>query len=119
MKVVMAEKPDAAKKIAAVIGATKRQDGYFEGNGYQVTWAVGHLIELAAMDEYDEKYKKWNLQDLPFIPEPFKLKVSYGKGKQFNIIKRLFSSASEVSNGCDPGREGELIFDLIYKYTIN
>ena len=91
MKVILAEKPSVARDIARVLGAGNKKEGYLEGNGYQVTWAFGHLVELAPPDAYDAGLKRWSLAPLPFIPERFKLQVSVGKGikKQFNIIKIL------------------------------
>lgn len=95
MKLVVAEKPSVAQSIAKVIGANKRQDGYLEGNGYLVSWCVGHLVELCTPDEYDEKYSKWNKEDLPILPDPFKWQVSKGKNKQFNILKDLMYRKDE------------------------
>ena len=116
MKLVVAEKPSVAQSIAKVIGANKRQDGYLEGNGYLVSWCVGHLVELCTPDEYDEKYSKWNKEDLPILPDPFKWQVSKGKNKQFNILKDLMyrKDVDEIICATDAGREGELIFRLVY-----
>ena len=116
MKLVVAEKPSVAQSIAKVIGANKRQDGYLEGNGYLVSWCVGHLVELCTPDEYDEKYSKWNKEDLPILPDPFKWQVSKGKNKQFNILKGLMyrKDVDEIICATDAGREGELIFRLVY-----
>ena len=115
MKVVLAEKPSVARDIARVLGARSRKDGYIEGNGYQVSWAFGHLVELQPPDAYDASLKNWSLAPLPFIPETFQLRISGMKGvkKQFNTIKKLFSSASEIICATDAGREGELIFRYI------
>jgi DNA topoisomerase III len=119
MKVILTEKPSVARDIAAYIGAKQRHDGYFEGNGYQVTWAFGHLISLKDPDEYDPALKKWSLTTLPFIPTQFQLKVVDDKGirKQFGIIKKLFKAAEEIICGTDAGREGELIFRYIVTMT--
>src|SRR5688572_13858745 len=117
MKVVIAEKPSVAREYARVLGATNRKEGYLEGNGYQVTWAIGHLVRLADADEYG--YEKWKLEDLPIIPEQFKLSLTGDAGlkKQFIIIKDLFAKASEIIVGTDAGREGELIFRYIYQVS--
>lgn len=119
MIVVLTEKPSVAKDIAAFLKANKRQDGYYEGNGYQVTWAFGHLISLKDPEEYDPILKKWSLSTLPFIPSQFELKVVDDKGvrKQFGIIKKLFKSAPELICATDAGREGELIFRYILSMT--
>ncbi len=119
MKVVLAEKPSVARELAAFLGARDRHDGYFEGGGYQVTWALGHLVSLKEPDEYDPSLKKWQIATLPFVPESFQLKVIGDKRsrKQFDIIKRLFRSASELICATDAGREGELIFRYILTLT--
>lgn len=111
MKVCIAEKPSVAKEIAEVLGAKQRKEGYFEGNGYQVTWSFGHLCELKEPHEYDSAYREWNLNMLPILPEKFgiKLKNNNGIEKQFNTISTLFSNASEIINCGDAGQEGELI----------
>lgn len=115
MKVILTEKPSVARDIAAHLGARQRHEGYFEGNGCQVTWAFGHLISLKNPEEYDPALKKWTLDTLPFIPKQFELKVVEDKGirKQFAIIKKLLKSASEIICATDAGREGELIFRYI------
>lgn len=119
MKVILTEKPSVARDIAAHLGANQRHDGYFEGNGYQVTWAFGHLITLKEPEDYDPALKKWSLSTLPFIPEQFELKVAADKGirKQFAVIKKLFKSADELICATDAGREGELIFRYILSMT--
>ena len=111
MKVCIAEKPSVAKEIAEVLGAKDRKDGYFEGNGYQVTWSFGHLCELKEPHEYDSAYRQWNLNMLPILPEKFGIKLKNNKGieKQFNTIATLFSKATEIINCGDAGQEGELI----------
>ena len=111
MKVCIAEKPSVAKEIAEVLGAKDRKDGYFEGNGYQVTWSFGHLCELKEPHEYDSAYREWNLNMLPILPSKFGIKLKDNKGieKQFNTIATLFSSAKEIINCGDAGQEGELI----------
>lgn len=115
MKVILTEKPSVARDIADFLGAKKRQEGYFEGNGYQITWAFGHLIALKNPEEYDPILKRWSIDTLPFIPKSFELKVVDDKGilKQFGIIKKLFKSCSEIICATDAGREGELIFRYI------
>ncbi|HEL1031715.1 TPA: DNA topoisomerase 3 [Streptococcus equi subsp. zooepidemicus] len=116
MKLVIAEKPSVAISIAKVIGATKKKDGYYEGNGYRVSWCVGHLIQMANPDAYDEKYAKWNIADLPIIPSEYKYEVAKSTKKQFNILKKLMNDKEidTVINACDAGREGEAIFRLVY-----
>ena len=116
MDLVIAEKPSVAISIAKVIGATKKKDGYYEGNGYRVSWCVGHLIQMANPDSYDEKYAKWNMADLPIIPSEYKYEVSKSTKKQFSILKKLLNDkeVENVVNACDAGREGESIFRLVY-----
>ena len=116
MKLVIAEKPSVAISIAKVIGANKKKDGYYEGNGYRVSWCVGHLIQMANPDVYDEKYAKWNMADLPIIPSDYKYEVAKATKKQFNILKKLMNDkeVDTVINACDAGREGESIFRLVY-----
>lgn len=119
MKVILTEKPSVAKDIAAHVGASRRHEGYFEGNGYQVTWAFGHLITLKEPDEYDPALKKWSLETLPFIPNQFELKVVEDAGvkKQYGIIKKLIKGSTELICATDAGREGELIFRYIVTLT--
>ena len=116
MILVIAEKPSVANSIATVIGATNKNNGYYEGNGYIVSHCVGHLIGLANPDKYDEKYKKWNLADLPIIPKEYKYEINKATKKQFDILKSLLNnkSVNTVINACDAGREGESIFRLVY-----
>ena len=116
MKLVIAEKPSVAISITKVIGANKKKDGYYEGNGYRVSWCVGHLIQMANPDAYDEKYAKWNMADLPIIPSDYKYEVAKATKKQFNILKKLMNDkeVDTVINACDAGREGESIFRLVY-----
>jgi DNA topoisomerase-3 len=119
MKVCIAEKPSVAKEIAEILGAKHRKDGYYEGNGYQVTWSFGHLCELKEPHEYDSAYRQWNLNMLPILPQKFGIKVKNDKGveKQFNTIATLFEHASEVINCGDAGQEGELIQRWIFSKT--
>jgi len=111
MKVCIAEKPSVAREIAFIIGAKSRKDGYFEGNGYAVTWTFGHLCTLKTPDDYKPEWKKWALPTLPLQPEKFETKLITNKGvkKQFGVIKKLFKKASVVINCGDAGQEGELI----------
>lgn len=111
MKVCIAEKPSVAKDIAEVIGAKSRKDGYFEGNGYCVTWTFGHLCTLKEPHEYSQQWKQWSLWSLPMIPPRFGIKLIADKGieKQFGIIEQLIGKAEAVINCGDAGQEGELI----------
>jgi DNA topoisomerase-3 len=111
MKVCIAEKPSVAKDIANVIGATQRKDGYYEGNGYQVSWTYGHLCTLKEPKDYVDEWKYWNLRYLPMVPSKFGIKVIEDEGiqRQFNIVKRLVQNATEVINCGDAGQEGEVI----------
>ena len=116
-KLVIAEKPSVAQNLAAVIGATVRKDGYLEGNGWRVSWCVGHLAGLADANSYDPKYAKWRYDDLPILPEHWQMVVGKDKKKQFDILKKLMNApdVTEVVNACDAGREGELIFRSVYE----
>ena len=116
MKLVLAEKPSVAQSIAKVLGATKREDGYLQGNGYIVSWCVGHLVELAQPEAYDPRYSKWAYADLPILPVDWQYEVSSGTKKQFSILKKLMARDDVASLVCatDAGREGELIFRLVY-----
>lgn len=115
-RLVIAEKPSVAQTIAAVLGAKAKKDGYLEGSGYIVSWCVGHLVELAPADAYDEQYGKWRHEDLPILPQPWKYLVSERTKKQFSVLKKLMNDQSVDSIICatDAGREGELIFRLVY-----
>ena len=117
MIVCVAEKPSVGAYIANVLGAKQRKDGYFEGNGYQVTWTFGHLCALLDPQEYSEQWKAWSLGSLPMIPPRFSIKVQGDEGvhKQFNIIKSLITQADEVINCGDAGQEGELIQRWVYQ----
>lgn len=116
MQLVIAEKPSVGMALAKALGVTEKKNGYVEGNGYVVSWCVGHLVALANADSYDEKYKKWNLADLPIIPDEWQFIVSENKNEQFGILSKLMNDSriTEVVNACDAGREGELIFRLVY-----
>ena len=113
----MTEKPSVAISYAKILGVHGRQDGYLEGNGYLVSWCVGHLVELAPPSAYGEQYVKWNIADLPILPEKWQYLVSASTKKQFGILKKLMHRAdvNTVVNSCDTGREGELIFRLVYE----
>lgn len=117
MRLVIAEKPSVAMALASVIGARSRQDGFVEGNGYLVSWCVGHLVGLCDAADYDERYRKWNYDDLPIVPEKWKKKILEGTKKQFGILQTLMNrnDVTEVICGTDAGREGELIFRLVYE----
>ncbi|HEQ3367225.1 TPA: DNA topoisomerase 3 [Streptococcus pyogenes] len=117
MQLVIAEKPSVAMSIAKVLGVKNKQNGYMEGNGYIISWCVGHLVGLVSPEIYDEKYKRWNIEDLPIFPKEFKHYVLPKVKKQFSILKILMNrkDINEVINACDAGREGELIFRLVYK----
>lgn len=119
MKLVIAEKPSVAKSIAKVIGATNNKDGYCEGNEYIVSWCVGHLVTLAEPDEYNEVYKNWDLNNLPIIPDLWKNKILPSTKKQYSILKKLMqrNDVTELVEATDAGREGELIFRLVYNMT--
>jgi len=114
---VISEKPSVAISISKVLGATKKKDGYYEGNGYIVSWCIGHLIQMANPERYDEKYVKWNIKDLPIIPKEYKYEVAKATKKQFTILKKLMNDKDVefVINACDAGREGEAIFRLVYE----
>ena len=114
---IVTEKPSVAISYAKILGVHGRQDGYLEGNGYLVSWCVGHLVELAPPSAYGEQYVKWNIADLPILPEKWQYLVSASTKKQFGILKKLMHRAdvNTVVNSCDAGREGELIFRLVYE----
>ena len=116
-KLIVTEKPSVAISYAKILGVHGRQDGYLEGNGYLVSWCVGHLVELAPPSAYGEQYVKWNIADLPILPEKWQYLVSASTKKQFGILKKLMHRAdvNTVVNSCDAGREGELIFRLVYE----
>lgn len=117
MNLVIAEKPSVAQSIAAIVGATKRQDGYMEGDSYIVSWCFGHLVELATADVYETRYAKWEYADLPILPENWQYSISKGKEKQLKILKELANrkDVTVITSATDAGREGELIFRLMYE----
>ena len=116
---VIAEKPSVAQSYAKNLSAYKKQDGYMEGENCLVSWCLGHLAEYARPEEYDERYAKWQFDDLPIIPEKWKLQVSADKKKQFSVLKELMNQEDieYLVNGCDAGREGELIFQRVYNLS--
>src|SRR5215216_4431143 len=116
MRLIVAEKPSVGRDIASALGRYRKEKGSLSGEGWTVTWALGHLAELAPPDAYGEEYKKWRLESLPILPERFKVRVSSKTREQFGVVKRLMgdSSVTEVVNACDAGREGELIFAYLY-----
>ena len=115
-KLVIAEKPSVASEISKVIGATKKENGYYSGNGYYVSWCVGHLIKLADPEEYDATLKKWSFDTLPIIPEKYKTVISEKTASQYKVLESLVnrSDVTELVCATDAGREGELIFRLVY-----
>ena len=118
MKLVLGEKPSVSKAIATVVGAKSKKDGYYEGSGYIVSWCVGHLLGLAQPDAYGEQYARWNIADLPILPNPWIYKPNESTKKQLKILKELLNrpDVETVVNACDAGREGELIFRLVYDH---
>lgn len=116
MKLIITEKPSVGQSIGRVLGATKRCDGYLEGGGYVVSWCIGHLVELAEPETYDARYGKWSRNDLPILPEHWQYRVTAATKKQFSILKTLMArkDVESLVNCCDAGREGELIFRLVY-----
>lgn len=117
MRLIIAEKPSVAGEIAKVVGATKREQGFLSGSEYLVSWCVGHLVSLSNPDVYGEQYKTWSLESLPILPGKFKTEVSKNTAAQFNVLKALMdrSDVSELIVATDAGREGELIFRLVYE----
>ena len=116
MRLIVAEKPSVARDIARSLGGHERRKGALVGSGWTVTWALGHLAELAPPDAYGEEYKKWRLESLPILPERFKTRINAKTRDQFRVVKALLRdpSVTEVVNACDAGREGELIFSYLY-----
>lgn len=115
-RLIIAEKPSVAQAIAAVLNIREKKPGYLEGADVLVSWCAGHLVELAAPEGYDARYARWRQEDLPIVPGPWKYEVIEKSARQFETLKRLMRRAdvSEVVNACDAGREGELIFRLVY-----
>ena len=117
VQLVIAEKPSVACSIAAVIGATEKQNGYWQGGGYLVSWCIGHLVSFAEAGQYDEKYCKWRYEDLPILPQPWQFIVPDEKKRQFEVLRALLNrpDVDSVTAATDAGREGELIFRLVYQ----
>ena len=117
MKLVITEKPSVARSIAAVIGATEKQTGYWQGGGYLVSWCIGHLVSFAEAGQYDEKYCKWKYEDLPILPQPWQFIVPDEKKQQFEVLRALLNrpDVDSVTAATDAGREGELIFRFVYQ----
>ncbi len=117
MILAIAEKPSVAQSIANVLGASSRKDGYLEGNNYIVSWCVGHLVGLADASSYDERFAKWRYSDLPIVPEEWLFEVPKDKQKQFKVLRDLMRDkrVTELVCATDAGREGKLIFRLVYK----
>ena len=117
MKLIIAEKPSVAKSIASALGVTSRADAHFEGNGLLVSWCLGHLVSPMDAGSYDEHFKKWRYEDLPILPEPFRYVLAAGKEDAFRNLRSLMNrpDVETVVNACDAGREGELIFRLVYE----
>ena len=117
VQLVIAEKPSVARSIAAVIGATEKQNGYWQGGGYLVSWCIGHLVSFAEAGQYDEKYCKWKYEDLPILPQPWQFIVPDEKKQQFEIVRSLLNrpDVDSVTAATDAGREGELIFRFVYQ----
>ena len=116
-KLIIAEKPSVAKSIASALGASSRADGFYEGSGLIVSWCVGHLVSPMDAGSYDVHFKKWRYDDLPILPEPFRYAPIPGKEAALDNVKRLMAreDVTEIVNACDAGREGELIFRLMYE----
>ena len=119
MKLIIAEKPSVAKSIASALGVKSGADGSFQGNGYIVSWCVGHLVSPMDAAGYNDNFKKWRYDDLPILPEPFRYVIAPGKEAAFENLRTLMNrpDVDTVVNACDAGREGELIFRLVYEMT--
>ena len=117
MKLIIAEKPSVAKSIALALGASSRADSFYEGSGLLVSWCVGHLVSPMDAGGYDERFKKWRYDDLPILPEPFRYVLAPGKEDTFENLRALMDrpAVDTIVNACDAGREGELIFRLVYE----
>ena len=112
---IVTEKPSAAKSIAAALGISRRKNGCYENEEYTVAWCIGHLVEQAPPEQYGEQWKKWSRESLPLLPDNWKYEVKKETEKQYKLLAEFFRSASEICNACDAGREGELIFRLVYE----
>lgn len=112
---IITEKPSAAGSIAAALGISRKKKGYFEGGGYIVAWCIGHLVEPAPPERYGEQWKKWSRESLPVLPDHWKYEVKKETERQYQLLAEFLVSASKIYNACDAGREGELIFRLVYE----
>lgn len=117
MKLVIAEKPSVARDIAAVLGATQKKNGYLEGSGYQVTWCIGHLVQLANPEEYDETLRRWKMETLPIMPAQFRYEIVASTKSQFQIVQQLINRSEEIICATDAGREGQLIFEYVLRLS--
>ena len=117
MKLVIAEKPSVARDIASVLGVTQKRNGYLEGNGYQVTWCIGHLVQLANPEEYDETLRRWKMDALPIMPDQFRYEIVASTKSQFQIVQQLISRSEEIICATDAGREGQLIFEYVLRLS--
>ena len=117
MRLIICEKPSVAKTVAGALGAAEQKNGYIQGDDLLVSWCVGHLVSMADAGSYDERFRKWQYEDLPILPEEWKYTLTPGKEKQFSVLQELMHRAdvTELVNGCDAGREGELIFRFVYE----
>ena len=118
MKLVIAEKPSVARDIANVLGAVQKRNGYLEGNGYQVTWCIGHLVQLANPEEYDETLRRWKMDTLPIMPAEFRYEIVASTKSQFQIVQQLISRSEEIICATDAGREGQLIFEYVLRLSM-
>ena len=117
MKLVIAEKPSVARDIASVLGAKQKRSGFLEGNGYQVTWCIGHLVQLANPEAYEERLHRWSLETLPIIPETFRYEIIPATQSQFAVVQQLISRSEEIICATDAGREGQLIFEYVLRLS--
>ena len=119
MRVVVAEKPSVARDLARVLGATNKRNGYIEGSGLRISWCFGHMAELEEPAHYDERWKRWDIESLPMLPDSFDIRVRKGAEDQMRVLEALLrgSDVEDVVNACDAGREGELIFRYVYQLS--
>ena len=117
MKLVIAEKPSVARDIANVLGASQKRNGYLEGNNYRVTWCIGHLVQLANPEEYDETLRRWKIDTLPIMPDQFRYEIVAATKSQFQIVQQLISQSEEIICATDAGREGQLIFEYVLRLS--
>ena len=119
MKLVIAEQAPAGERFGAVLGASEKKDGYLEGNGWLVSWCMGHLADFLSPEGYDPKYADWRREDLPILPEEWKYEILEDCREQFTVLRELLlrDDVSEAVNACDCGREGELVFRTVYNLS--